>query len=66
MAARKAIITTWGNKDLNIEENKIGLSGSPTQVVRIFTPPPKPGGKIFEGEPEETVEKLVKEMKDLL
>ncbi|MBP7087790.1 MAG: electron transfer flavoprotein subunit beta/FixA family protein [Candidatus Omnitrophica bacterium] len=66
MAARKASITAWGNKDLNIEENKIGLSGSPTQVVKIFTPPPKPGGKIFEGEPDKVVEELIREIKDIL
>lgn len=66
MKARQAQIPTWGNKDLNIDEDKVGLKGSPTQVVRIFTPPQKPGGKIFSGEPREMVEKLVAEIKDIL
>lgn len=66
MNARKAIITTWGNADLNIEESKIGLNGSPTQVVKIFTPPQKEGGEILEGEPKEMAEKLAKVIKDLL
>ncbi len=66
MAARKAEIPTWNNKDLGIDENQVGLKGSPTQVVKIFTPPPKAGGKIFQGEPEEATSKLIEEIKDIL
>lgn len=66
MNAKKALITTWANNDLNIDEDQIGLGGSPTQVVKIFTPPQKEGGQIFEGEPKEVVEKLAKVIKDLL
>jgi len=42
------------------------LTGSPTQVVKIFTPPPKAGGQMLSGEPEEVVSKLVEEIKDIL
>jgi len=66
MAARKATITIWSNKDLSIAEDKIGLSGSPTQVVKIFTPPHKEGGKIFDDEPEVVTDMLVEELKDIL
>ena len=66
MAARKAEIVTWSNKDLEIEENQIGLNGSPTQVVKIFTPLSKESGKIFEGESEEVIGDLAKEIKDIL
>ncbi|MFA7676685.1 MAG: electron transfer flavoprotein subunit beta/FixA family protein [Candidatus Omnitrophota bacterium] len=66
MSARKAEIIAWGLNDINIEEKMIGLNGSPTQVVKIFTPPSKEGGKIFEGEPQEVVTKLVEEIKDIL
>jgi len=66
MAARKAEIPVWGNKELAIDENQIGLTGSPTQVVKIFTPPPKEGGQILDGEPEEVATKLVEEIKDIL
>ncbi|MFH1519395.1 MAG: electron transfer flavoprotein subunit beta/FixA family protein [Candidatus Omnitrophota bacterium] len=66
MKAKKAEITVWGNKDLGIAEDQIGLNGSPTQVVKIFTPPPKEGGKILQGEPEEIVEELFEEIKDLI
>ncbi|MCP4652871.1 MAG: electron transfer flavoprotein subunit beta/FixA family protein [Candidatus Omnitrophica bacterium] len=66
MKARKAEIPTWGNKELEIEADQIGLDGSPTQVVKIFTPSQKKSGKIFEGEPQEVVEKLINEIKDIL
>lgn len=66
MKAKSAQIDIWKNDDLGIKEDEIGLEGSPTQVVKIFSPPKKEGGKIFEGEPAETVDKLVKEIKDIL
>ena len=66
MSSRKAEITLWGNKDLGLSENQIGLNGSPTQVVKIFTPPHKEGGKTLQGEPQEVVEQLFKEIKDIV
>ena len=66
MAAKKAQINTWGNAELNIDTTQIGLDGSPTKVVKIFTPPQKEGGQIFQGEPEEVVENLMAELKDIL
>lgn len=66
MNARKAEILTWSNKDLELDEDKVGLSGSPTQVVKIFTPSAKEGGKILDGEPQEIAEELFKVIKDIL
>jgi electron transfer flavoprotein beta subunit len=64
MRAKNAKITLWKAIDLEIEEDRIGLRGSPTQVVKIFTPPPRPKGQIFDGAPEESVEKLLNILKD--
>jgi electron transfer flavoprotein beta subunit len=66
MRAKKHQIPVWGHKDLNLDQNQIGLKGSPTQVVKIFTPPAKQQGKILEGEPGEVVEELASQIKDLL
>ncbi len=66
MSARKAEILIWSNKDLGLAEDKIGLNGSPTQVIKIFTPSAKEGGKILNGEPQEIVDKLVEEIKDII
>ncbi len=66
MKAKSINIPVWKNNDLGIEEDKIGLEGSPTRVVKIFTPPKKEGGKVFDGEPEEAVDRLVEQIKDIL
>ncbi len=35
--------------DLDLSENELGLSGSYTQVVKVFPPSPKQGGRVIEG-----------------
>lgn len=50
-------ITVWGKKDFDLDDNEIGLKGSPTTVSRIFAPPQRPGGEILGG--IEAVPKLV-------
>ena len=64
MRAKSAKITTWGQKDLELDPQNIGLCGSPTQVVKIFTPPQRTGGQMLTGEPAEVAEKLVGLIKD--
>ncbi|MCM8796818.1 MAG: electron transfer flavoprotein subunit beta/FixA family protein [Candidatus Omnitrophica bacterium] len=59
MKAKSAKISIWGQKELNLSEQGIGLCGSPTQVVKIFTPPQRVGGQILQGEVSEVVKKLV-------
>jgi electron transfer flavoprotein beta subunit len=66
MAARKAEITTWGAEDINAEHDKLGLDGSPTKVVKVFTPPPREGGEMLEGEPNEIAQKLAEKLKDVV
>ncbi|UCC95678.1 MAG: electron transfer flavoprotein subunit beta/FixA family protein [Candidatus Omnitrophota bacterium] len=63
LRAKSQSISLWSHKELNLNEEEVGLKGSPTQVVRIFTPPPRSKGMIFDGEPEGTVDKLVGELK---
>ena len=63
MRAKKAEIVTWTAKDINAESSKIGLEGSPTKVVKIFTPPPRTGGRMLTGEPREIASELVEMLK---
>ncbi len=63
MAAKKAVIITWNSEDIGIPPEQTGLNGSPTQVMKIFTPPKPGGGKVFEGEPADTVSQLLAELK---
>ena len=64
MAAKKAQIVTWKAEDIGADKAMIGLNGSPTKVVRVFTPEPRKGGQMLTGEPEEVVAKLVEKIKD--
>jgi electron transfer flavoprotein beta subunit len=59
MRARSAKITVWTAVDIGADAASIGLVGSPTQVVKIFTPAPRQGGQIVQGEPDEVAQELV-------
>ncbi|MDD4953655.1 MAG: electron transfer flavoprotein subunit beta/FixA family protein [Candidatus Omnitrophica bacterium] len=63
MRSKSAKITAWGQKDLNLDPQGIGLCGSPTQVVKIFTPQPRSGGQMLSGEPQEVAAQLVELLK---
>jgi electron transfer flavoprotein beta subunit len=63
MAAKKAEIKRWGPSDIQVDENNIGLKGSPTQVKNIFAPEAKKDGRMFEGIPEEQVDALIQELR---
>ncbi len=66
MKAKKIEIPSWKAIDLDVDETQLGLTGSPTWVSKIFTPPPRPKGEIFEGDADEAVNKLVHFLKDRL
>ena len=66
MRAKKAPITTWKAADMDMEGDRLGLTGSPTQVIKIFTPPPRPKGKMIDTSPQEAADELVGLLKDQL
>ncbi len=63
MKARKAEIKVMTSKDLDLDPSKIGLNGSPTKVMKIFTPPPRKGGQILQGEADRVAADLVELLK---
>ncbi|PIU29265.1 MAG: electron transfer flavoprotein subunit beta [Candidatus Hydromicrobium americanum] len=65
MKAKSVEIPVWDANQLGADEDEVGLSGSYTQVVKIFTPKIKHEIKMIEGSPGEQVEKLYKELKEL-
>jgi electron transfer flavoprotein beta subunit len=65
MRAKKAAITTITAAELDAEEGKIGLKGSPTQVLRSFVPERKTGGEKVSGEVPELVDKIKTTVLDL-
>jgi electron transfer flavoprotein beta subunit len=66
MRAKKAEIRCCSAVDIMADENCIGLAGSPTQVVKVFTPPPRGDRTVFSGTPEEQVMQLVQQLKTYL
>jgi electron transfer flavoprotein beta subunit len=64
MKAKKAEIKTLKAEDILADAKNLGLNGSPTQVVKIFTPPPKSGGEIMNGDPNENLDKLISKLKE--
>jgi electron transfer flavoprotein beta subunit len=65
MAAKKAEIKKWGLSDIEINENDIGLKGSPTRVKNVFAPEVKKDRKMLEGTPEEQIDLLIQELRKL-
>ncbi len=59
MRAKSAKITTLTQKELGLDPQQIGLCGSPTQVVKIFTPPQRQGGQVLKGEAPDIAAQLV-------
>ncbi len=66
MAAKKAEIRTMTADEMGCDPAKLGLDGSPTKVVKIFSPPPRGGGEMLEGEVHEVVPSLVEKIKDIV
>ena len=62
--AAKAEIPTWTTEDLPVDKAKCGLEGSPTEVIRVFTPEPRGGGEVLEGELTETIPLLIDKLMD--
>jgi len=65
MKAKSVEVPVWTASDLGADEDELGLSGSYTQVVKIFTPKMVHDVSIIEGTPEEQVEELFKNLKSL-
>lgn len=65
MKAKSAVIDRLSAQDMNADVARCGLNGSPTQVVKIFTPPPKGKREILCGEVAETTACLCEKLKEL-
>lgn len=64
MRAKKAEIPAWGAADLGLDPDSVGLCGSFTQVVRIFSPPRRSNRVLIEGSIEEQAEQLFQYLKN--
>ena len=61
-------IPVWGPEDLEAEKSRLGLSGSPTRVTRVWTPESTSAGTVFRGDPtdiaDQTAEILIELLED--
>lgn len=62
MKAKKSSVTVWTAEDIGADPEKCGLKGSPTQVVKTFTPVHEVESEIFEGTPDEQAGALAKRL----
>jgi len=65
MAAKKLEIAPVTAEQIGADPSRIGLTASPTRVVKIFSPPPKTGGVKWQGEePAAMARRLVEALRE--
>jgi electron transfer flavoprotein beta subunit len=64
MRAKKAVIPVWGVNELGLDPKEVGLAGSFTQVVRVFSPPRRSDRVMIEGTIEEMADQLFRHLKE--
>ena len=65
MNSKKAEVPVWKPEDIEAPADKLGLQGSLTQVIKVFSPPHREGGEKWTGEPAELADKLAGLLKEL-
>ncbi len=63
MKAKRAEIPAWTVADLDVDDALIGLSGSPTTVVKVFFPRRVSDAEMIAGDPETQVASLVAKLR---
>ncbi|MHC4480625.1 MAG: electron transfer flavoprotein subunit beta/FixA family protein, partial [Planctomycetota bacterium] len=64
MRARRCAVERLAADDIDGDPSRLGLSGSPTRVVRVFAPPPRGRCVIYEGSPAEAAAGLVEALQE--
>lgn len=62
--AKSAVIPVWTAQELGVDEDKVGLAGSPTRVIKIFFPQRVRCGEILHGDSESQVSNLIDRLKE--
>jgi electron transfer flavoprotein beta subunit len=63
MRAAAAGVVCWTAADLGLGADEVGLGGSPTQMLNVFTPPLGRKGEMLEGSPAQMAAALVDKLK---
>ncbi|MDR2083899.1 MAG: electron transfer flavoprotein subunit beta/FixA family protein [Bacteroidales bacterium] len=62
--AYKKEVEIWGFDNINVDEKKLGLKGSPTRVVKSFSKGAKSAGQVYEVDAKEAVDIIVDKLKE--
>jgi electron transfer flavoprotein beta subunit len=65
LKAKRAEIAKWTLADLAADPKQSGFNGSPTQVIKVWPPEKRGGGKRLEGPADEVVDELAEAIKDM-
>lgn len=65
MKAKSAQFTIWSAADLGIEDNKVGVAGSPTWVMQIFSPKRDHNSEMLEGDSAQQVAQLYQKLSEV-
>lgn len=63
--AKQKEMITWNADDLKVSEKEVGLNGSPTQVVKIFSPKHEKKVEKYTVEPDQAVDIIIQKLKEL-
>jgi electron transfer flavoprotein alpha/beta subunit len=63
MKAAQTGVVTWTAGDLGIDAELVGLAGSPTQMLNVFTAPVGRKGDMLQGTPNELAAKLLAKLR---
>ena len=62
--AKRTVIPVWTAQALGVDPGKVGLAGSFTRVIKIFTPQRTRQGEILQGAIEEQAESLISKLRE--
>ncbi|MGQ9674738.1 MAG: electron transfer flavoprotein subunit beta/FixA family protein [Chloroflexota bacterium] len=65
VAARGRPFTTWSLPDIGLTPDQVGLTGSPTSMLDMFTPSHERRGQVLEGKPDEVADELLRRLAEL-
>ena len=66
MKAKIAQIPVWSAGDIEVEEDKAGIAGSPTRVVKVFFPRRERKSEMLDGSVEEQVDNLIELLEGII
>lgn len=66
LISKKTEIPVLTPQDIGADLDRIGLPGSPTQVIKIFSPDVKKDSKIFKGDINDSVDELTSVLREIV